>query len=442
MACNITKVPLLRTITNRSFASAANVKPIGGVCDYEVNNSTVNGVLVTSAENNSPITRVSIIYRAGSRQECNDNQGVAHVLRICAGMTTKSASQFAITRNIQQVGASLHCTLDRETISYTLEGTRSAVEQVLPFLSSVATEQEFRPWEIADNIGRLRLELATRPPQLRTVDLLHKAAYRTALGNSLFIAKYNLEKVGPETLQHFVNCNLTADKATVVGLGIDAKELAYFVEKVKFRESSGTAINPSPYKGGEVRCDKGGDLAYVAIVGEGAGHNNMKEAAACAVLQKIFGTGSSAPYSVDHGLLRSSIKVTDSYAISGLNANYADTGLMGAMFVAPYGVAGQIAENVVDILKNGRVTDEWVNKGKNQLKVAVLLASENGKSVVRKLGQTGALTGSGISPIQYVNLVDSVTTQDVNNVLQKLGSKLSISSFGNLTCVPYLADLN
>ncbi|XP_045462113.1 uncharacterized protein LOC123672160 [Harmonia axyridis] len=101
MACNITKVPLLRTITNRSFASAANVKPIGGVCDYEVNNSTVNGVLVTSAENNSPITRVSIIYRAGSRQECNDNQGVAHVLRICAGMTTKSASQFAITANIK-----------------------------------------------------------------------------------------------------------------------------------------------------------------------------------------------------------------------------------------------------------------------------------------------------------------------------------------------------
>lgn len=441
MACNITKAPLLRTITSRSFASAANLKPIGGVCDYEVNNSNVNGVLVTSAENNSPISRVSIVFRAGSRQETHDNQGVTHVLRVCAGLSTKSASQFAITRHIQQLGASLHCTLDRETISYTLEGTRSAVEQVLPFLSAVATEPSFRPWEVADTIGRLRLELATRPPQLRTIDLLHKAAYRSGLGNSLFIAKYNLGKVGPETLQHFVNCNLTSDKATVVGLGVDHKELTYFVEKVKFPQSSGQPINPSAYKGGEIRCDKGGDLAYIAIAGEGAGHNDMKASAACAVLQKVLGPGSSVPYALDHGLLRSSIKVSDNYAVSGLNANYADTGLVGAMVVAPSNVAGQITENIVDVLRNGKVSDEWVNKGKNQLKASVLLASENGKSVIRKLGQTGALTGSGISPIQYVNLVDSVTTQDVNNALKKLGSKISISSFGNLTCVPHLADL-
>lgn len=48
---------------SRSFASGASFKPIGGVCDYEVQNSTVNGVLVTSAENDSPITRISIVYR-------------------------------------------------------------------------------------------------------------------------------------------------------------------------------------------------------------------------------------------------------------------------------------------------------------------------------------------------------------------------------------------
>lgn len=88
-------------------------------------------------------------------------------MRLSAGLSTKSASQFAIIRNIQQVGASLHCTLDRETISYTLEGTRKAVEQVLPFLSAVATEHTFKPWELADTQGRLRLELSTRPPQVK-----------------------------------------------------------------------------------------------------------------------------------------------------------------------------------------------------------------------------------------------------------------------------------
>lgn len=89
--------------------------------------------------------------------------------------------------------------------------------------------------------------------QLRAVDLLHKAAYRCGLGNSLFIAKYNIEKIDPETLLHFANCNLTADKATVVGLGVDHKQLTYAVEKIKFHQSAGQALNPSPYKGGEIR---------------------------------------------------------------------------------------------------------------------------------------------------------------------------------------------
>lgn len=105
-------------------------------------------------------------YRAGSRNETPDNLGVAHVLRVAAGLGTRNSSQFAIIRNIQQVGANLTATSDREVISYTLEGTRKAVEQTLPFLSDVVTQQIFKPWEVSDQVPRLRLELAQRPPQV------------------------------------------------------------------------------------------------------------------------------------------------------------------------------------------------------------------------------------------------------------------------------------
>lgn len=103
---------------------------------------------------------------AGSRQETTDNLGAAHLMRICAGLSTANASQFGIIRNIQEVGANLSVTADRELIAYTLEGTRDAVEKTLPFLTEVATKQIFKPWEVSDNEPRLRLELATRPPQV------------------------------------------------------------------------------------------------------------------------------------------------------------------------------------------------------------------------------------------------------------------------------------
>lgn len=193
-----------------------------------------------------------MIVRAGSRNETPDNLGAAHVLRIAAGLSTSSNSQFAIVRNIQEVGANLTATSDREAILYTLEGTRSGVESALPFLKSVVSEQVFKPWEVSDNVPRLRLELALRPPQLRAVDLLHKAAYRRGLGNSLFIAKYQLGKISSETLQHYVASNFVTSNAAVAGLGVDHQSLVDYAQTFYF--GTGDAkIGPAEYKAGEIR---------------------------------------------------------------------------------------------------------------------------------------------------------------------------------------------
>lgn len=92
--------------------------------------------------------------------------GVTHVLRTAAGLSTKSASQFAIIRNLQEVGASFTATSDRETIAYTLEGTRKAVETALPYFTVAITQQEFRPWEVAELNNRLQIDIGTRTLQV------------------------------------------------------------------------------------------------------------------------------------------------------------------------------------------------------------------------------------------------------------------------------------
>lgn len=106
------------------------------------------------------------LFRAGSRNESGETMGATHVLRVAAGGTTQRFSKFAIARQVAQAGAILTCTTDREVVAYTLEGTRRAVQDTIPILSAVATEQLFYPWEISENDNRLRLELATRPPQV------------------------------------------------------------------------------------------------------------------------------------------------------------------------------------------------------------------------------------------------------------------------------------
>lgn len=68
---------------------------------------------------------LSLLFRAGPRNETYETQGISHMLRICTGLTTSRSSAFGITRNIQQLGGDLTATADREHISYTLKVTRN-----------------------------------------------------------------------------------------------------------------------------------------------------------------------------------------------------------------------------------------------------------------------------------------------------------------------------
>lgn len=99
------------------------------------------------------------------------------------------------------------------------------------------------------------------------------------------------------------------------------------------------------------------------------------------------------------------------------------------------------------------------SKGKTQLKAALLLELESGRKAVEWLGTQAVLTGAAQTPKDIAAAVDSVSTGDVRNVntffwllvhftatrvfqaLQKAGKKLSIASVGNLSNVPYAADL-
>ncbi|XP_050514717.1 cytochrome b-c1 complex subunit 2, mitochondrial isoform X1 [Diabrotica virgifera virgifera] len=440
MASTLTRTPILRAISARSYSQAL---PVSGNPSAELRTSTLpNKLVVAAVDNDASLTRVSIVFRAGSRNEKADNLGATHIVRTAAGLSTKNASQFAIIRNIQQVGANLTATSDRETISYTLEGTRSAVEKALPYLAEVATHQEFRPWEVSELSNRLILDILTRPLQLRAIDLLHNAAYRSkGLGNSLFIPKSQVGKVSSETLQHYVASNFVAGRAAVVGTGVSESLLNQFAASLGIANGEGST-NPSPYKGGELRSNKGGPLAFVAVGGEGAPLKNTKEALAFAVLQKAVCAGPQIKYGVlDNGVYSKALGGSSDVSACAVNVSYSDSGLFGILLAAPAGSVGKAVQSAVNVLKSGSVTDADVQRGKNQLKTAILLNAESGADVVRELGTQAVLAGAPQSANALAAAVDSVSTSDVQSALRKAGGKLTLAAIGNINDVPYLDEL-
>ena len=54
------------------------------------------------------------------------------------------------------------------------------------YLLDVVANPAFKPWEIPDVTRRVGVDIAGMDPAIRASELLHKAAYREGLGNSIY----------------------------------------------------------------------------------------------------------------------------------------------------------------------------------------------------------------------------------------------------------------
>lgn len=445
MAGNVVKNPFIR-ISSRGFSARAAANPAECLPGSEIQYTQLpNKVLVSSQDLGGPLSRVSIVFRTGPRNETQKNLGVTHVIRSLTGFSTQHFTPFGILRNVQQNGAHLTCSGDRETTSFDLVATRDNIDCVLKYLASVASAPAFKPWQVADNKPRIKYELSTLTPQARTLDILHKAAFRTGLGNSLYIKKDHVDDVEAETLGEFFRRGFTSDRASVVGYNVDHADLTDYVRQIEFPCGDPPAGN-SVYHGGEIRKDKNSYFSHVAIATQGPGLKDLKEALAYGVLQHAYGTSPSVKWGKSPSPLSKAVSsVTDEASVVCLNVNYTDAGLFG-FFVSGSGLAaGKAVEAAFKVIKSGNVSEADVKRGKYQLKSKILREYDNSGSLVEDVA--GQALSAAEAPVLVpgpvlAEAVDKITVSEVVNAAKKVSNgKFSLAGFGNLSEVPFLDQL-
>jgi len=339
------------------------------------------------------------------------------LLRIAAGFSTSKATTLGITRNIQQIGGSLTVTSDREIIAYTIEVTRDHLETALEFLEKTVTGQVFKPWELSDSLPRVRVDLANVSDQVRAIELLHRGAFRTGLGNSIFIPKHNVGKISSETLQHFFAANFTTNRTAVAGTNIDHQILSGFAQSLSLESGEGPKNGGKYYGGTDNRKAKGGRIASVAVGTNGASWANPQEALAFAILQQAAGATPATKRGNSSGPLARVIQsAAPNTAVSAFNVSYSDNGLFGFIASGPAKEIGSAVDTGVKALKNATITDEDVARGKANLKTQVACAYETDASLVTSLAGQSALLGSATSLKATLDAIDAISASDVKSV--------------------------
>ncbi|XP_038841634.1 cytochrome b-c1 complex subunit 2, mitochondrial [Salvelinus fontinalis] len=409
-----------------------------------------NGLVIASLENYSPVSSVGVFVKAGTRYETVENQGVSHVLRLAANLTTKGASAFRICRGVEAVGGSLSVTSSRETMVYSVECLRDHLDTVMEYLINVTTTPEFRPWEVDDLTSRVKVDraLAHQCSQIGVIEKLHEAAYKNALSNSLYCPDYMVGKVSGEQLQSFVQNNFTSARMALVGLGVNHSVLRQVGEQfLSVRSGAGVAGAKAVYRGGELRVQNGTGLVHSLIASEG-GVTGSAEANAFSVLQRVLGAGphvkrgSNVTSKLSQGIAKATTQPFDATAF---NATYADSGLFGVYSIAQADSAGEVIKaaiaQVTGVAKGG-VSEDDVARAKKQLKAEYLMSMESSEGLLEEMGAQALSSGAYHSPETVTQSIDSVSHADVVNAARKfVDGKKSMAACGHLANTPFVDEL-
>lgn len=437
------KTPVMNSIAKRCYANKAAALSIKGP-QVQTKKLPNNSLVVAVPDYPTNIGRVSVTFLAGSRYEDPENAGVSHLVRSSAGLSTESSSTFSIIRNLGHLGTNYYVTNDRETITYTIEAHKENLVSSLKYYIESISNQTFKPWELSDNLKRVEYDLLTVSPEFRVLDLAHKAAYRNALGNTVFLPKYNVKKLGSEHLLYYVKKNFNNQNAIISSVGVDLDTLVHVSEDLNLPDGEASCSPKSKYFGGDLRKSKPLDATYLAVVGEGVSYKDS-QSASYAVLQYLLGKGSSVKWGVGQGVLEQNIlksNCSDNFAVSAVNYNYSDSGLFGFLLAYNGKDVSNVLKAAVQSLRSPTVTETEVSRAKKQLIFSLVSASESSAGVLENITYQAATTGQVIPFEKLISAVEAVTVEDVKKAASKVaGSKLSLAGYGNVATTPYLDNL-
>jgi len=441
MASRLAKTPLLQA--KRQLAQAAvAAKPteLGSASGQVQTSKASNGVTVVSCNNGSPLTTIGVLVNAGSRYETYDNLGASHALKNSIGLSTKSHTSFGVTRNVQQMGSQISVKIAREYLLFSAQVLTGNTFALCDYLLDAVANPAFKRWEVPDATRRIGIDNSEMDPAVRATELLHKAAYREGLGNSLYSPPHMVGKHGPIALSAFHQKNFTSDRACLFAVGgVNHNNVVKLADILDLGKGAGPGPLKSKYFGGEQRHDTAGNVAYINLATD-CSRSNIKEVIAGKLLASVLGTGQKIKYASGTGQLQ---KAVGSENVSSIHHGYSDACLIGAAIKCDAANAGEVVGKVAAALRSANVTDAELKAAKKAISIEITDTHLNPNTKGELLAAYASSGFEGLTSEKAVlDIIAQITVADVQAVAQKLANgKLAMAAVGNLRTVPYLDTL-
>jgi predicted Zn-dependent peptidase len=378
-----------------------------------------NGIRVVLSQVNSPIAHAGLFINAGSRDEEQNEHGIAHLIEHVIFKGTQKRRSHHILSRLEDVGGELNAFTTKEETCIHATFMKEYLERALELIADIAFNSVFPEKELNKEIEVVIDEINSykdNPSDLIFDDFDERLFPNDPLGRNILGKAEKLKKYNRENLLTFIKNNYHTDQMVISVVGnvtikqVEKLALRYFCNfstnirnKKRAQALIGSPFNNTQKKSTyQTHCIIGTEAYSFAHPARMSMHllNNM-----------LGGPGMNSRLSMS---LRERNGYT--YNIESNYANFSDTGIFSVYF-------GTDKENLdkciklifkeFDKLREQKLSDIQLSKAKKQLIGQLAIASESNENIMLSMGKSFLVYDKFDNLEEVCRQIESINANDV-----------------------------
>lgn len=397
-----------------------------------------NAIRVIHIHEDMPICYVGVAIDVGTRDELEDESGMAHFVEHMLFKGTKRRRSYHIINWLESVGGQLDAyTTKEETYIYATVPTEY-IDRALNLLSDLVFNSLFLDAEMDKERDVVLDEIQSyndSPAEL-IYDEFEELLYpKDAIGRNILGSEDSLNKIDSERMKTFVNRCYTPDKMVVFALG--AMPFDKFLRKVVryfgggFQDdnisvaSSLLRVSPSESIPQNITRKKDTYQTH-CIIGNRTPKMNTEERLKLLLLNNILGGPNMS------SRLNMAIRERNGlcYSIESNLSTYTDTGVWYIYFGCDprnQAKAQRICMQQLELLRSTPLTEPQLQKAKLQLRGQVLISNQNKENVILSTSKVFLHHGKIHSDNYLLEKIDALTAADLQAMANQIFDPEKIS---------------
>lgn len=382
---------------------------------------------------------VGIWVGTGSRNETLENNGISHFIEHMLFKGTKNRSAKQIAETIDAIGGQINAFTGKECTCYYAKTLDTHLDIAVDVLADMFFNSKFLSSDISTE-RRVVIEeigMYEDSPEELVHDIFSEMVWDgNSLGYPILGTDNCINKFNKKMIKEYMDQYYTPYNTVIAVAGnFNETELIQCVKKYfegwEYKGEYKQNYLPAEFKTNQIIREKDTEQVHLCMGFQGIEHGN-DDVYSLLAINNIFGGGMSS---------RLFQKIREKkglvYSIYSYPSTYKDAGL----FIIYAGMNPEHLQTVIDLtkaeidilLKKG-ITQDELNKSKEQLKGNYILGLESTSSRMNSIGKSELLLGKIFTPEENLEKMDRINMDNIYRVIEDIfkSNNLSVSAVGNV----------